>query len=149
MGYPDRSDLDSVNSRFNRLPYVADPKNFDDWSPIDESGGDCESYAVGKLRALVSLGWPIERLRLACCYVEPYQLKDATTGLVRWATMEERYHGVLDVKTDFGPRILDNRQDHPCTLGELYVLGYVPDRIQREGGSRDWAKWIWEDAPAA
>lgn len=128
MSYPDIADLADVSAAVNLLPYKADPPDDDNWSPIDDSGGDCDSYAVAKLHRLRALGWPIAALRLALCYVE--------TG---------EYHAVLSVDTDDGERILDNRFSHPCTLDELARIGYKPDRIQIEGGSRTWVDWKWKE----
>ena len=127
MSYPAYADLTEVNDAVNALPYKADPADFDDWSPISPAGGDCDSYAVGKLHRLLGLDWPIERLRLACCYVE--------TG---------EYHAVLVVDTPaHGQVVLDNRQQLPQTLTNLHALGYIPDRIQQTGGSRTWVSWDW------
>ena len=123
------SDLREVNAECNAFPYKADPVDFDDWSPADASGGDCDSFAVAKLRRLVARGWPISALRIGLCYVE--------TG---------EYHAVLVVKTEDGERVLDNRWPDVQTLGSLHAIGYRPDCIQREGGSRrEWAKWTWEN----
>lgn len=120
------ADLDAVNDSVNLLPYVADPEALDDWSPITDAGGDCDSYAVAKLRRLVALGWPVERLRLACCYVE--------TG---------EYHAVLLVSAPEGDLMLDNRQPRPVPAGDVVsLLGYRTDRIQRVGGTLDWVSWI-------
>lgn len=128
MNFSDYMKLEQVNSEINLLPYKADPPDDDNWDPIDSSGGDCDSYAMAKLRRLLELGWPIERLRLACVYVEP---------------PSRGYHAVLVVRTDDGERVLDNRQNHPCSLDELERIGYTPDRIQESGGSRQWVQWQW------
>jgi len=58
-----------------------------------EGAGDCEDYALAKLRRLMALGWPRADLRIATCW-------DETGG----------YHAVLTVDTDHGCYVLDNRQ---------------------------------------
>lgn len=142
-------DLNEVNTECNAFPYQSDAARYhqsDFWKRADGLGDDCEDYGLAKLIRLHARGWPISALRLACCYTEPYEIDDVETGKRRWAKMDERYHAVLEVMTENGPRILDNRQDHPCTLEELQRIepeGYQPDRIQREGGSMKWAKWEW------
>ena len=120
--------LKRVNSECNIFPYKADPAAFDDWRPADESGGDCDSYAVAKLRRLHAAGVPIEAMRLACCYVE--------TGI-----RPEDYHAVLIVETPEGSFMLDNRQHFPVPVLEIAGLGYTPDRIQEFGGSETWVSW--------
>ena len=118
--------LRTVNAGVNQLPYKADIPGFDDWSPIDESGGDCDSYAVAKLRRLYAAGIPIESLRLACCYVE--------TG---------EYHAVLIADLPEGAYMLDNRQPFPVPIKDVVsLLGYKPDRIQKVGGQREWVEWV-------
>ena len=123
--------LQRINAEVNILPYKADPADFDDWSPIDEKGGDCDSYAVAKLRRLVAAGVPVESLRLATCYVEP------SVG----TTKDERYHAVLIVSTQAGDFMLDNRQHFPTPVLELAMLGYEPALIQKIGGEQGWAEW--------
>ena len=59
------ADLNLVNAKVNLLPYVTEVG--DDWTPITETGGDCDSYATAKYERLVQMGWPRERLRLATC----------------------------------------------------------------------------------
>lgn len=117
-------ELERVNEAVNRLPYKSDPEWFDDWSPIDGGGGDCDSYAVGKLRRLVEAGWPVERLRLATCFVE-----------------NGGYHAVLIASTDDGDWMLDNRQPRVVPVGDIEIIGYRTDKIQQAGGSRDWVEW--------
>ena len=129
--YPDNGDLVRVDAAVNCLPYAADAERYrlpDFWERItDEDAGDCEDFALGKLNRLLDLGWPIECLRLACCYVE-----------------DGGYHAVLAVMLEDGSDlILDNRQNHPCSVEELKRIGYKPDKIQSVGGSQTWVKWEW------
>ena len=124
------SDLTEVNAECNAFPYKADAERYgspDFWAEADAGGSDCEDFALAKLHRLLDRGWHIDDLRLACCYVE--------TG---------EYHAVLEVATDDGPRILDNRHQWPMTLEQLRTIGYKPDRIQAHGGSRKWKEWKWE-----
>lgn len=133
MSYPNISDLVKVNAAVNVMPYTSDVEKYgvpDFWARItDEGTGDCEDYALGKLNELLKLGWPISALRLACVYVE--------TG---------EYHAVLVVVENNVAYVLDNRQSFPCSLSDLEVLGYRPDRVQKEGGSQSWVKWGSFDA---
>ena len=140
MSYSDRSDLERVNKEVNQFPYRTDPEQFgrwDDWTPADESGADCESYAMAKFSRLVRLGWPPQNLRLACCYVEPSAASERVN----------RYHGVLVVALEDGTeRVLDNRYPFPMPLRELRDNGYEPDRIQMAiwpRGVHDWEPWRW------
>jgi predicted transglutaminase-like cysteine proteinase len=119
-----------VNSEVNRLPYVGDATKYDKpdfWKSIDEAGaGDCEDFAIAKLRRLRAAGWPIEALRLACCYVET-----------------DEYHAVLVVDAPEGAAfMLDNRQADPIPVASLPLIGYRPDRIQAIGGAQEWREWL-------
>lgn len=117
-----------VNAAVNLLPFVDDAEKYrlpDFWTSIDDAGaGDCDDYSIGKLRRLVQLGWPVEKLHLACCYVE--------TG---------EYHAVLIVETPEGSYMLDNRQPEPAPIASLELLSYRPDVIQAVGGEPTWRKW--------
>lgn len=122
------ADLNAVNSEVNSLPYLSDAErygNIEFWTQIDDGGGDCEDFAIAKLRRLVAMGWPIERLRLACCFTE--------TG---------EYHAVLIASADEGDYMLDNRKPRPVPANEIVeFLRYQPTKIQSAGGSRDWVEW--------
>ncbi len=133
MTYPAewKREITEVNAEVNKLPYVADAEKYeleDFWADITEAGsGDCDDYAIAKLRRLVKLGWPIEALHLACCYVE--------TG---------EYHAVLVVEAPRARQafMLDNRQEEPVPLESLELIGYVPERIQQVGGQPGWVQWL-------
>ncbi len=105
--------LATVNRRINAFPYRADPEAFDDWSPINETGGDCDSYAVAKYRSLIAEGWNAGPLRLATCRVE--------TG---------EYHAVLLADVDGETWVLDNRYPYPMRYADL---PYEWDRLQIAG----------------
>lgn len=121
---PTVTDLQEVNRLINTCPFKSDPLEFDDWRPITEDGGDCDSYAVAKLRALHARGWPIADLRLATCWVE--------TG---------EYHAVLLARLDGVDYLLDNRSSSVCAVGDMDPR-YKPDRVQAEGGKLDWLQWV-------
>lgn len=125
-------DLVDVNHEVNRLPYVSDAERYgkvDYWARIDEEGGDCEDFALGKLNRLLEKGWPIARLRLAVCRVP-----SVGTGK----------HGVLSVTADDSEYILCNMQARPMTLGDAQRGGYVPESIQQSGGSGIlFCQWLW------
>lgn len=119
--------ISAINERINRMPYASDAKRYaslDYWCQAGSEGGDCEDYAIAKLRRLVLNGFPIERFRLACCYVE--------TG---------EYHAVLVVSLDDGDYMLDNRQQFPVPVSYLDRIGYKPHVIQKVGGKEGWAEW--------
>lgn len=123
--------LEDVNFEVNKFKYVADPTKYnlpDFWTAIGPGGGDCDDYAVGKLRRLVALGWPIENLHLACCYCE-----------------EGSYHCVLVVAADDADYVLDNRFKLPYTVDQLKKIQYVPDVIQAVGGSPEWVEWLYSE----
>lgn len=108
-------ELKRINTRINALPYKAEVK--DDWRPLDASGGDCDSYATAKFRALVELGWHAPLLRLATCWVE-------TGG----------YRAVLLADLDDQTWCLDNRHPHPV---EYQLLPYKWHKLQI-AGTRQW-----------
>jgi predicted transglutaminase-like cysteine proteinase len=130
---PSLYDLRLVNTKVNLLPYNAEL--VDDWKPA-ETEGDCDSYATAKQWRLVhAYGWPETAARLACCFVEPFQLQDKDTGEWRWATKAERYHLVL--LADFGQTyVLDNR--HPLPM-EFDMLPYEWHKFW----SYDLNDWEW------
>jgi len=161
--YPDTKDLARINEECNAFPYKSDPELFrkaDDWTPGDEGGSDCESYAMAKFGMLFRLWWPPKNLKLACCYVEPLpplRESDLTAEELIWlragtftmAQIEKRrrYHGVLVVTLpDGSERGLDNRYPSVLTLEEWQRIGYEPDIIQIAVSPRavdDWEPWRW------
>jgi len=116
-------DLAEVNYRINQCPYKPDPPNFDDWrSGPDGCPRDCDSYAVGKIRALFKRGWPISAMRLAVC------------------TVDGGGHCVVIVATDKGDVVLSNGFE-PFPVADMERLGWVPVSIQESGGSPEWVRW--------
>lgn len=116
-------DLEIVNTEVNLLPYAAEVD--DDWTPITEEGGDCDSYAMAKLQRLVQYGWPERSLRLACCFVE------RSAG-----TKPNRYHCVLLVDFEGQTYVLDNRYPHPM---EYDLLPYEWHKFW----NHDLNAWEW------
>lgn len=115
-------DLSLVNAKVNLLPYKSDGERYGTpelWEEIDEGGGDCEDFAIAKLRRLLLDGWPISALRLACCFVE--------TG---------EYHAVLLADLDGKTYVLDNRRAYPT---EYDLLPYTWDKLQI-AGTHEWEK---------
>lgn len=113
-------DLTIVNTKVNQFPYKSDPSRFgslEQWEEIDIEGGDCEDFAIGKLRMLLGRGWSIQQLRLATCWVE--------TG---------EYHAVLLVDIGEETWVLDNRYPFPM---EHDLLPYKWDKLQI-AGTRKW-----------
>lgn len=131
------AELAVTNAKINCFPYKADAARYftpEFWEQIDAEGGDCDDYAVGKLRMLLGHGWTVDRLRFATCYVEPIQVRDETTSEIRDATMDERYHAVLLVDLDGQTWCLDNRHPHPT---EYQLLPYIWHKLQI-AGTRQW-----------
>jgi predicted transglutaminase-like cysteine proteinase len=99
------------------VAYAPDPAKYDrdDWweDALDESNqGDCEDYAIAKLRKLLAGDWPRGDLKLGLCYVE--------TG---------EYHCVLVATCAGEDWVLDNRvphitrwQDVPYRWDRFYLL---------------------------
>ena len=76
--------------------------------------GDCEDYALLKRAYLLEQGWDVDKIHLACCWVE-------TGG----------YHAVLLCNTSKGWFVLDNRYTWPMTPKSL---PYRWDKALREDG---------------
>jgi predicted transglutaminase-like cysteine proteinase len=96
--------LGSVNTFFNRLPFVTDLAHWkaeDYWASPAESvasnGGDCEDFSVAKYFALKELGVPIQRLRIT--YVKAVRLNQAHMVLAYYP------------EPNAVPLILDNLED--------------------------------------
>lgn len=96
--------LGSVNTFFNRLPFVTDLAHWgaeDYWaSPaetVGSNGADCEDFSIAKYFALKELGVPIERLRIT--YVKAVRLNQAHMVLAYYSAP-----GAV-------PLILDNLED--------------------------------------
>jgi len=97
--------LKLINDFFNKIKYQTDMRHWhksDYWAtPVEFAGtaaGDCEDYAIAKYFALLKVGIPQEKLRIA--YVK----------LLRKRTRFEEAHMVLSYyhKANSTPIILDN-----------------------------------------
>lgn len=69
------AELTLLNARINRLAkHVNDPPGQDKWGPFRMLDGmrvgDCDDFAVHKLRALIKAGWPRGALLLSVCHIE-------------------------------------------------------------------------------
>jgi predicted transglutaminase-like cysteine proteinase len=83
--------LGSVNTFFNRLPFVTDLAHWgveDYWATPAEAlasnGADCEDFSIAKYFTLKELGVPIERLRIT--YVKAVRLNQAHMVLAYYPT---------------------------------------------------------------
>jgi predicted transglutaminase-like cysteine proteinase len=111
-------DLRLVNAKVNLLPYKSEVD--EDWSPITDEGGDCDSYATEKYHRLVALGWPKSALRLA----------------TRALGGGEENHLVLLADFDGQTYVLDNNLPHPT---EYQLLPKDFRRIQI-AGTQKWER---------
>ena len=100
----ERELLRSVNTFFNRLPFLTDLAHWkmeDYWATPAESvasnGADCEDFSIAKYFALKELGVPIQRLRIT--YVKAVSLNQAHMVLAYYP------------EPNAEPLILDNLED--------------------------------------
>lgn len=109
--------LDLINSAINKLPYQSELS--DDWRPIDEWGGDCDSYATRKLLELHKAGWDLQtyNIRLAVCNTE---LQEA--------------HAVLLVDFEGETYCLDNRYAK-LKLKDMLPYQWVKEQV---AGTPEW-----------
>ncbi|MFH1010332.1 MAG: transglutaminase-like cysteine peptidase [bacterium] len=126
MSYPNKDDLVAVQSAVNAFPYVVHGEAWEDICKRLE--GDCKDYVLGKLHKLLSLGWPIETLRIGIVVVEPA------------ARIGDETHAVLVVDDE---HVLDNRQMAVSSVDGLARIGYEPVEIQQAGGHRTFVEWFW------
>lgn len=100
----ERELLGSVNTFFNRLPFLTDLAHWgaeDYWATPAESvasdGADCEDFSIAKYFALKELGVPIQRLRIT--YVKAVRLNQAHMVLAYYP------------EPNAEPLIMDNLED--------------------------------------
>ena len=121
--------ISKVNFDVNALTFESDEAQYGEierWEDITDTGKeDCDGYAIGKLRRLFKLGYPIEALRLATC-----QMAYPATG----------GHAVLEVQTPEGFVILSNGLP-VMTRGAFFAKGFKPLNIQVVGGKQEWGAW--------
>ena len=125
-----RETAQRIQTEVNAFNYVADLPGEDKWGDIDE-GKDCDNFAIGKLNRLVKAGFPIERLKLATCYIGADGGRAQGEG-----------HAVLVVAAKDDNYVLDNRRPDVVPVFVLIGEGILLDRIQETGGSHTWIKWI-------
>lgn len=126
--------LGSVNTFFNRLPFVTDLAHWgveDYWATPAEAlasnGADCEDFSIAKYFALKELGVPIERLRIT--YVKAVRLNQAHMVLAYYPAQNAV------------PLILDNLEDKVKPASEradlipVYSFNDEDLLIVREGQS--------------
>lgn len=126
--------LNSVNTFFNRLPFVTDLAHWgveDYWATPAEAlasnGADCEDFSIAKYFTLKELGVPIERLRIT--YVKAVRLNQAHMVLA--------YYPARNAV----PLILDNLEDKVKPASErpdlipVYSFNDEDLLIVREGRS--------------
>lgn len=125
------TDLRLVQTKVNMFPYLSDATRWalpDFWEEINESGGDCEDYAVAKMQRLKAMGLPASAMRFATAFVEPSAAGDK----------RDRYHGVLLVDLNDQTYVLDNRYPLPM---EYDLLPYEWHKFQVPGTQNwEWAK---------
>ena len=127
-----RQIAEDVQAEVNKLPYRADLERHghaEFWDRIDSEGGDCEDFALEKLRLLVEAGFPIERVRLG------------TVIIPRFTSRGNRNHVVVVVDGYTDKFILDNRFPRVVPIAALIGQMYTLLNIQSIGGSRQWVEW--------
>lgn len=126
-----RAIAERVNAEVNALPSVPDEPGRDFWQVAGAEGGDCEDKALAKLERLLAVGFPIERLRLASCWI-------GRTGLAK----PGEPHIVLAIDANDDQYVLDNLSNSIMPTALFKGLGAVLDRIQKVGGSKEWVDWL-------
>ena len=118
--------LKEINGTINEaVTYTSDPSKYnrpDFWEDaLDDNKGDCEDYAIAKLRKLLAEGWPMKDLKLGLCFVESGE-----------------YHCVLIATCDSKDWVLDNRhpfptywEDLPYRWDKFYLFG---EKVWRVAG---------------
>ncbi len=99
-----RATLEAVNRELNENSrYVPDFTQYgrlDCWEDISATGeGDCEDYAIGKIRRLLAVGWPRADLRLAIVGVEKpegdHGVACARDAAGQWWVLDNRFPYVM------------------------------------------------------
>ena len=116
--------LTQVNSDINTGSQYETEIGEDAWAPaVPGQGADCDSYATAKAQKLFELGWSVEWMRLATCWVE---VEDGGG-----------YHCVLLIDMGDGQTwVLDNRKPLPT---QYQLLNYTWHKIQIPGTNR----WVY------
>jgi predicted transglutaminase-like cysteine proteinase len=99
-----KATLEAVNHQVNEgTTYVSDWEQYrelDRWEDITETGqGDCEDYAIAKIRLLLEQGWPRADLRLAIVGVEnpagDHGIACARDAGGQWWALDNRFPYVM------------------------------------------------------
>lgn len=127
-------ELDGINSLVNRnTAYRTDLQLYDKpefWTILEGAGaGDCEDYALTKMKRLEEAGWPRHVLRPATCWCEPHP------------DGEREYHAVLTVDTSAGTLVLDNRFPFVMNLKDPRMMAYKWHR-RKAAGSANWVNLL-------
>ncbi len=101
----------------------------DKWEVADTEG-DCEDFALAKMVRLLGYGWPRGTLRMTLCYVV---LPDRLQA-----------HAVLQIETDHGTWVLDNRMKYPRVWTRLPYRWLWRERP----GGETWERLLNTDQPA-
>ncbi len=114
--------LVAVNETINKtVKFQADIKTynkFEYWN-VAKDVGDCEDYALAKMKMLLDSGVPVEKLLLATAWTE-----------------NNEYHLVLLVDLDDKYYVLDSRTN--AVRAHDTIVGYRFNKRQYKGGGRDW-----------
>ena len=102
--------------RYRRDVYP-DGRPGDKWEVAD-SDGDCEDIALAKMVRLLDYGWPRGAIRLTLCAI-------VSPG------GRFQYHAVLQIDTDHGTWVLDNRMRYPRIWTRLPY------------------RWLWREKPGS
>lgn len=121
--------LSQVNTSVNRrVKYRLDVG--DKWE-VAGTEGDCEDFALAKMVRLLSYGWPRGALRLTLCFfVNPVQYLSGVK-------QKRIYHAVLQVDTDHGTWVLDNRVKYPRKWSTLQYSWLYREKA----GSEEWERY--------
>lgn len=115
-------DLQEINEQINAdTTYTCDMALYgrEDFWELVKGKGDCEDYALTKRKHLLDIGWPLEALRIACCWTE-----------------KGEYHGVLIATFEDKDYVLGNDSPY-VTL--WHDTPYKWDRIEVIG------QYMWEE----
>lgn len=100
----DKMQLANANLEVNsNVQYTTDIQQYgqEEYWAVAGTRGDCEDYALAKLKMLRDLGWPKETLDIGICELKKSDgTGDPTQG-----------HAVLVAHTSSGDMILDNNND--------------------------------------
>lgn len=112
---------EKVNRRINRKPTISDRRlhgREEHWAPLTARGGDCEDFALTKMRDLIAAGVPGRQLRIA-------------TVLDR----QRQPHAVLVLSHGGDDLVLDNLTNRVLSWADT---GYIFLRMQDPDDKRLW-----------